>query len=195
MTRNEAIASIANKAITHIHQFAFEAMQMLKEGTPSIETPASVALAQPVTRSETPASVAVEQPPTRRGRPPRKAETEAAPTAPVEVQPEEAEAPTQEDTQTEEGTTDTQPTVFRFGDAEFPNYPDSWFDKENLETARSHCRALISIRLKQTENDVDGTKEEMATLTKKARVSDFGPDECRIYYQAVTKLLGEDEFA
>lgn len=189
MKNNEAIAAIAQSAISHIHQFALETMQMLKEdgqpiatiGLGGNTTEVVAAVAESILPNAT-------MPVTRRGRPKVAEKPPEQAISTIERDPEVLDSPT--------ANADEDTLEFSIADKVFPAYSDTWFAK-NTEKARDACRALLSVRLKQNGSDTGAVKKEIADLTGKSNVSSFDADACAKYYRAAVPLVradaGDDE--
>jgi hypothetical protein len=173
MDRNQAIAHIAEAAITGITLISENAIKLLDGGS---FAEAIVATATEASTAQTTASTGEKRP---RGRP-RKTEAPApAPEAVAEDEAEEAGAEADEMDVYHADKFDVQERAF-------PVYPDSWF-AENLEEARNHCRALLSARM--AEIGPDETRKEVLTTTQKGRVSDFDAEACAKFYRAITRAI------
>jgi hypothetical protein len=63
----------------------------------------------------------------------------------------------------------------------FPNHPDDWFS-EDVERARNACRSLLAKIV--SKDGSDAARKSIMETTGKPRVTDFDADDCASFYRA-----------
>jgi len=171
--RNEAITIVANAAIKAIQDFSLQTMETLRNVSSEKEQAFILPIQkkEPTVDSATPASANTSDVQERK-KPGPKPGSKRTP------KPEESED-IFASTKVESVEHTEVAEVFDIDKGVFPDYPMEWF-KENLEEAKTICRAIASKRL--AGSDLDTTRKEMAQITGVFNVTKFEPEHCMQYY-------------
>ncbi len=191
MHKNEAIAQVAEKAMTQIFDIAQFAISRITDGAVNdIEPMVQTSFAEVAARTaavealmNTPTEHIVAKSNTRKPRKPK--DLEPTPTSEndfvedvKEVEPEQDfakgyEAPpfltvSEDDADVEDDNPD------------FPNHPDDWFGQD-VERARNACRSILAKMV--SKHGSDFARKSIVETTSKVKATDFTAEDCMTFYR------------